>query len=804
MRKIIFINNNWLYKEDFKSEYLAKDFDFKEFKSIDLPHTNKELPYNYFDEKDYQFISCYAKTLNIDYEYKGKRIYLDFEGVMLACDIYLNGTHLLNHKGGYTPFSVDITDYVNYEKENTLVIVVDSTERKDTPPYGNVVDYLTYGGIYREVSLRIVENTHINKIYSRAYNCLQDKKTLEVEVELEKYNSNKELEILIELLDKERVVALANKKINDNKERNKTLITINDIKGVELWDLDNPKLYNIKATLKDNKDIIDVYSDKFGFREAIFKPEGFYLNGNLIKLIGLNRHQSYPYVGYAMPERVQKKDADILKYELGLNIVRTSHYMQSRHFLDRCDEIGLLVFEEIPGWQYIGDKAWQDISLRDVEVMIKRDYNRPSIILWGVRINESLDNHDFYTKTNYIAKKLDTVRQTGGVRYIHKSDFLEDVYTLNDFVHDGGEKVLITQKEATGLERKVPYLVTESNGHMYPTKMIDNEAKLVEHANRHLRVVNRALGAEDISGSISWCAFDYNTHSCFGSGDKICYHGVMDMFRNSKYAAYSYSSQKDSKYGIVLEPLTLACRGERSGGGILPFTILTNCDYVKIYKNGEFIDDYYPDIENYPNLYHPPVNVYHMLPVNLDLPISEKDKSDIRNFVINKIKHGNLEDLTEKDNDFFKKIADRSGISVSMILGLIFRLAGGWGEEENMITIKGYINNEQVISKEIGELKSRNRLEVIPDDYKLSLNKTSYDATRVVIKLLDNMNNLLQFNNEFIEVQIEGPAKILGPSKFGIQGGITAFWIRTIGEVGKVKVKVKGMYFETETIIEVE
>src|SRR5699024_3613449 len=136
-----------------------------------------------------------------------------------------------------------------------------------------------------------------------------------------------------------------------------------------------------------------------------------------VKLVGLNRHQAYPYVGYAMPQRVQEKDAEILKYELGLNIVRTSHYPQSVHFLRKCDEIGLLVFEEIPGWQHIGDEAWQAESIKNVEEMIKRDYNRPSIVLWGVRINESQDSHDFYVKTNAMAKSLDPIRQTGGVRY---------------------------------------------------------------------------------------------------------------------------------------------------------------------------------------------------------------------------------------------------------------------------------------------------------------------------------------------------------------------------------------------------
>lgn len=135
-----------------------------------------------------------------------------------------------------------------------------------------------------------------------------------------------------------------------------------------------------------------------------------------MKLIGLNRHQSWPYAGYAMPRRIQRKDARILKEELGCNMVRTSHYPQSRHFLDACDELGLLVMEEIPGWQHIGDEAWKERSLKELEDMIIRDYNRPSIVLWGVRINESQDDHNFYERTNALAHSMDSGRQTGGTR----------------------------------------------------------------------------------------------------------------------------------------------------------------------------------------------------------------------------------------------------------------------------------------------------------------------------------------------------------------------------------------------------
>ena len=166
-----------------------------------------------------------------------------------------------------------------------------------------------------------------------------------------------------------------------------------------------------------------------------------------------------------------------------LNLVRTSHYPQSRDFLDRCDDIGLLVFEEIPGWQHVGDEAWQDTAVENVREMIRRDRHHPSIILWGVRINESQDFHDFYLRTNALAHELDPTRQTGGVRCIENSELLEDVYTMNDFIFTGSNEMKRDQRRVTGLERDVPYLITEFCGHMCPTKAYDHEERAVSYTH---------------------------------------------------------------------------------------------------------------------------------------------------------------------------------------------------------------------------------------------------------------------------------------------------------------------------------
>ena len=330
------------------------------------------------------------------------------------------------------------------------------------------------------------------------------------------------------------------------------MVSLTGLGPIRLWDLHQPQLYTVRVRLLEQGKVIDEDSRRIGFREATFTDQGFSLNGKIIKLRGLNRHQTFPFVGQAMPGRVQRRDAQILRNQLKCNLVRTSHYPQSRHFLDACDEIGLLVLEEIPGWQHIGDQAWQDLAVDNVRRMIRRDWNHPSIILWGVRINESRDNHDFYTRTNAMAHSLDPSRQTGGIRYFQESEFLEDVFTMNDF----------------GFPLKAPnhprYLNTEFVGHTYPTKNIDSMERLREHTIRHARVHDQLASNPQYAGGIGWCAFDYNTHANFGSGDRICYHGVSDIFREPKPAAGFYKSQCEPEEEIVLEPTFHWARNDES------------------------------------------------------------------------------------------------------------------------------------------------------------------------------------------------------------------------------------------------
>lgn len=747
MRSVLPINRQWYYKPSFTPEDSASGLDVKQFTQVQLPHANIELPYNYFSDEDFRFVSCYKRSLAVPAQWAGQRVFIDFEGVMCEARVYLDGQPVGTHKGGYTPFSIEITQYVYFGSEHLLTVAVDSTERPDIPPFGNTIDYLTYGGIYREVQLRAVPQGFVQDVFVKTPQVLADAKQLLVQVSLDGVAGD-EHTLDVALLDGEQTLA---KQQGIAVNGGSITVAFEGLMDVALWTPEQPKLYQVVVALCQAGNQKDQLCVRMGFRDAQFRADGFYLNGERMQLRGLNRHQAFPYVGYAMPARVQRKDADILKEELGLNIVRTSHYPQSRHFLDRCDEIGLLVFEEIPGWQHIGDEEWKQQSLRDVKEMILRDRNHPSIILWGVRINESQDDHDFYAATNALAHQLDDTRPTGGVRYLVGSELLEDVYTMNDFVHDNGyaqeiasqianfdtydssnifqgkEIALRKPQDVTGLDHSVPYMVTEYNGHMYPTKRFDQEERCVEHALRHARVQNAAYEIDGIAGAIGWCAFDYNTHRDFGSGDQICYHGVMDMFRIPKFAAAVYRSQLPPQQQVVMQPLTYWSRGERSIGGIIPLVVLTNCDTIEFIYDGELFGTYQPDRKTYPGLPHPPVVINDKL--------------------------------------------------------------GHWGNSWQDGEFIGYIDGKEVARQKFAGNQVPSQLQVVADD--TSLNAGDMDATRIVISALDQLGNTMPFYMEPVEVCVSGAGELIGPDSLCLIGGQTAIWVRTTGEAGHIDISVK-------------
>ena len=797
----VWLNDGWLFSPVFEVKMAGVSYNEKNMEEVRIPHTVKELPFHYFDESSYQMVSGYRKHLDIPSSYKGKVLKITFDAAAHKAEVFLNGESLGVHGCGYTAFTFDITEKVKYGETNILAVKLDSRENINVPPFGYVIDYMTYGGIYRDVHLDVYEKEHIEDMFYYT----------------EAFRGHALLNIKGKacgsLNDKQLTVYVSGTEGEDKKEIGRYLITGEDFSfeadpgKVRLWSPEKPVLYRLTAVLSDTdgKNIFDTHECCFGFRTARWKKDGFYLNGKKYKIRGLNHHQCYPYTGYAMPDAMQREDARILKEELGVNTVRTSHYPQSHAFIGECDRLGLLVFTEIPGWQHIGGETWKDQAVKNVEDMVLQYRNHPSIIMWGVRINESQDDHELYERTNAVARALDPSRQTGGVRNGRKGDFIEDVYTYNDFSHEGKRPGCLPKKEVTP-DMQRAYLITEHNGHMFPTKSFDCEEKRTEHALRHANVLNAATGGRDIAGAIGWCMFDYNTHKDFGSGDRICYHGVTDMFRNPKYAAYVYAAE-----GLetpVLEVFSTMDIGERPAGLRGKVWISTNADSVRMYKNDRLLKEYRPEDSPYKNLMHGPILIDDYVGDEIfeDPELSEAQAGDVK-IVLNELCINGYDHLSARAKAAAAKCMTIYHIDMTNPYALFRKYIGEWGGASTVYRFEA-IKNGQVVKKIVKSPADGFHLNVLPDgshrrdrDGNIILcEDKSYDVASVRITACDMNGNLLPFCNDPLSLSAEGAIKIIGPSIISLQGGMGGTYIRTTGRKGTAKLIIKSSYGAAATV----
>lgn len=755
---MISLCNDWEFTPEWSEAFLKGE---GAGEPVRLPHNVKELPLHYAGPEDYEMVCGYRRKLAIPESYRGKRLFLQFDGAAHGADVYINGIHVGSHRCGYTAFRLEITDYVRFGGEMDLAVKLDTRENPAIPPFGFVIDYLTYGGLYREVWLDVREESYIADVFVTT----PATDTLMAQVKVcGAYDA-----IRLSVLDGEQLLVEA---------EGSRVQRITDPEA-QPWTPESPKLYTLRSELLKDGEILDRQEVSFGYRTAEFKADGFYLNGEKLFLRGLNRHQSYPYIGYAAPERLQREDARILKQELQCNAVRTSHYPQSQHFIDACDRLGLLVFTELPGWQHIGDKAWKEQALENLREMVLQYRNHPSIILWGVRINESVDDDAFYTRTNALAHELDPSRATSGVRYLEKSHLLEDVYAYNDFSHNGLTPGAKRKKNVTPDMGKA-LLISEHNGHMFPTKSFDPWEKRQEQALRHARVLSAAQGGGEHAGCFGWCMFDYATHKDFGSGDRVCYHGVMDSFRNPKLAAAVYASQ-----GEVEPVLELGCPmdiGDYPAGQLGAVYAFTNADEVRLYKNDVFVASFQKGTLE--GLNHSPIRIDdtigELLKTQEGFP--EQKAELLRRCLVSAGKHG-LANMPAADKARMLWCMLRYHMSMQEGVELYGKYVGNWGGEATRWRFDAVKDGNVVASQTKAPGKAL-RIEARASHTSLT-EGASYDMAAVRIRLLDEWGNVASYAQLPLHFALSGPIQLAGPDWAAAEGGMGGCYIKTTGESGR-------------------
>ncbi len=530
-------NQGWRFGGVYRTGSQGPGYRDAAFSRVNLPHTVVPLSWGDWNPSSWEQLWIYRKRFSIEPPIDS-RVFLDFDGVMTNATVYLNGVELAQHVGGFLPFSVELTELL-VPGENDLGVVVDG-RLLDVPPLGNLngasaVDFLTPAGIYRDVRLRVVPRTYVADVFAKPVGVLTASPGLRLSVTVESPATVKDpMQVTVELLDGRTRLATRTFTRKIARGTNVFRLTLSDLR-VSLWSPSAPKLYTVRVTLSGSAVPSHTVELRTGFRQATFELDGFYLNGERLQIAGLSRHQMFPYTGMAASRRLQARDAWLLKEELNCNMVRCSHYPPSPHFLDACDELGLMVWEEPPGWDYIGDGNFEAIFLQNVHDMVLRDRNRPSVIVWATRLNETQSFPTLYAEARRLADTLDGTRPTSGAMTTQsRTGWAEDVFAYNDYGstdYGSASADVAISPPVPG----VPYLISEAVGALTGPpqyRWIDPSSTLQAQAKLHAQVNQQARANPAYAGVPSWAGVDYA--SLVGGNrvwNKFRSPGVLDTFR---------------------------------------------------------------------------------------------------------------------------------------------------------------------------------------------------------------------------------------------------------------------------------
>lgn len=428
------INEDWLYLEN-NSTDLQEIQQATSWNAITLPHTWNDEDVMDSEPGYRRSASWYKKNLEISKISKDKRYKLYFEGANITTKVYVNGKKAGEHIGGYLGFKIDITDLIKNGKNEILVRVDNGLNPEIIPSQKN--DFFIYGGITRDVWLLKLPNNYLDNLKIKTPQVSAEKASLEVAVTVKKENSKSNFSIRAELKDPQgKTVAEKTNQIDGEKGS----LVFDEIKNPQLWDTETPNLYRVIVSLRSNGKTVDRVEQRMGFRWFEFKKNGpFYLNGKRLLIRGTHRHEEHAGVGAAVSNEQHRKDMEAIK-EMGANFVRLGHYSQDPEIYKACDELGLLVWDELP-WSRggLGNENWKENTKALLKGMINQNFNHPSIIIWSLGNEiywlpdfEDGDNREkinsFLHELNDLAHKLDPSRKTA-IRKYYEGSHIVDVFS---------------------------------------------------------------------------------------------------------------------------------------------------------------------------------------------------------------------------------------------------------------------------------------------------------------------------------------------------------------------------------------
>ncbi len=754
------LTSGWRFAKNLTDEHIAlPDYNDSVFQEVIIPHTANLEPL--IVNNQWQGTSWYRKWLNFNEQQKNQKHFLYFEAAMQQTTVFFNGQKLAVHDGGYLPFLVDITGHIDFESPNLLAIKLVNTDDSLVPPGKPLksLDFNMYGGIYRPVKLISTSKTYITHamqsgtleaggVLVQFDSISSTHANLNVQVQVANdFGKNKVIRIEQTLRNAEHesvAHAVSDEIILPASNRLESQLKLS-VDSPILWSPTNPYLYQLETEIFEGGLLLDHVVTAIGIRELQLTENGFFLNGKKTFLRGTNRHQEYPFIGYALSEEAQWREAYKIK-EAGFDLVRLSHYPHSEAFMDACDELGIITMNCLPGWQYNGNAIFQEQVLENTRDLIRRDRNRPSVFFWELSLNESwmepelmdriieVKDHEFKGQPAYTCSWIDypaydlfiPARQHGsppsywnnyksGKRPVFIAEYGDWEYYAQNAGFNQSDFSDLQAEERTSRQLRG-----------------SGEKRLLQQALNYQEAANSNRKGASTIGHANWLMFDYNR----GYSDDIEASGISDIFRIPKFAHYFYQSQRDAD-----EP----CKPPTNCGPMVfiasywqpksstSIRVFSNCDEVELRLNGKTIAKQTPDKDaNSTHLEHPPTTFY-----------------------LDKFEPGQLSAF-------------------------------------------GYMDGKKVAGHWVRTPETPEQLSIDWDESHIPL--SSNDVVFVYAQILDKNGTVCPENDTPITFQVDGNAELIGDNPVKSEAGIATILLKTNNANGQVFVSAQAEKLKSDTL----
>ena len=777
VREAINFNVGWRFIKQDVTGAEKHDFDDSAWSVVNLPDGLELLPLAASGGVNYQGPAWYRKQFSLNETMRSKKVILHFEGIMGKSKIWVNGAMVKENFSGYYPIHIDVTEYVDFEKPNTVAVLADNSNDKTYPPGKSQeqLDFTYFGGIYRDAWLITHNHTYVTHptasekvagggVFVHYENLSEKSVDVFVDVDVKNEGKKKTVFVQLDLLDSDGNAVASS--VNEYQLPKKNAVQTHaqfTVPNPKLWRPDNPQLHDLRVSLKNKRgDVLDTFIKRIGIRSVEMRgQDGFYLNGKPYPqlLIGANRHQDFAHIGHALPNNLHYRDALKLR-QTGMRVIRSAHFVQDPAFMDACDELGLLFVATIPGWQFWNkDPIFMDRMLDDVRKLIRLERNRPSVFIWEIIPNETHFPEKFAQEATKAAKEefpfkgLYTVTDAREMRGKNQKYF--DMLYSNDLVSKYPNKSIFKREWGDFVDNWVDHnsvsRVAKQWGetaqirqalHYFKEEWIENgEPKTWPSLTMSY------AASKSLVGATMWHPFDHQR----GYHPDPFWGGIMDAYRQPKFSYYLLKSllrtsglekvpQVDAKPFVFLAHLMTPFSPE-------DVVVFTNCEEVKLTMYGEEIG-----VKKAKDAANPVPRI----------PVIFKDVfkyTDVRN----------------KSKKGYGKI------NQEYVEGAVMKA-------------EGIINGAVVTEHKRWPVGRKRRLVIKVDDSDIQPMADGSDITTVVAYLVDAGGAIKRLSDEYVRFTVEGEGELIGDTASEINPqkmlwGEAVALIRSSTTAGKIKVK---------------